>query len=217
MLDQFLKNRLNDGKNAVGLWALASSNAIPGFDLSGAGSFPEIWLFTTKSTKTGSWMEPLRRIALSTYQDLNVAVAKGDEKNIKRLTTTSYQDDIFRMLKKNQNFTRTCIWRFHREISPTKVLSIRGVEGNLGVDAPKIGNRMMLHALIKFDTEQSLEIYDKRGKALHKSADGGPAVGLGIVPAERRKVTEYLVLEKRMWYDGPWMVREQMYESPPTQ
>ena len=116
-------------------------------------------------------MEPLRRIALSTYQDLNVAVAKyvssyclgnlafilisrGDEKNIKRLSTASYQDDVFRMLKKNQNFTRTCIWRFHREISPTKVLSIRGVEGNLGVDAPKIGNRMMLHALIKFDTEQ---------------------------------------------------------------
>ena len=198
-------------------------------------------------------MEPLRQIALSTYQDMNVAVAKyvssyclgnlsliavsrGDDKLIKRLTTASYQDDVLRTLKKNKSFTHTCIWRFHREVSPTRVLSIRGVEGHLGVDAPRIGNRMMLHALVKFDTEQvsvilflcsfvlftlillqSLEIYDKRGKALHKSAEGGPPVGLGIVPAERRRVTECLVLEKRMWYDGPWTFREQMYESPPRQ
>ncbi len=70
---------------------------------------------------------------------------------------------------------------------------------------------------MRLDSLQSLEIYDKRGKAVHKSADGGPAVGLGIVPAEKRRVTEYLVLERRMWYDGPWLVREQMYESPPTQ
>src|SRR6266550_6359959 len=85
---------------------------------------------------------------------LFIFISRGDDKHIKRLTTASYQNDVFRMLKKHQSFTRTCIWRFHREMSPTKVLSIRGVEGHLGVDAPKIGNRMMVHALIKFDTEQ---------------------------------------------------------------
>ena len=64
------------------LWALASTNAIPGFDLSRATLFQKLvttwpWrLFTTKSTKTGSWLEPVRRIALSTYKDLNVAVAQ---------------------------------------------------------------------------------------------------------------------------------------------
>jgi protein MBA1 len=24
---------------------------------------------------------------------------------------------------------------------------------------------------------------------------------------------EYLVLEKRMWYEGPWVIREQIYET----
>lgn len=27
-------------------------------------------------------------------------------------------------------------------------------------------------------------------------------------------MTEYLVFEKRMWYDGPWVIREQLWEAP---
>jgi len=38
--------------------------------------------------------------------------------------------------------------------------------------------------------------------------------GRGNVAAERKRVTEYLVLEKRMWYDGPWTFREQLWEVP---
>lgn len=66
----------------LSLWALASTNAIPGFDLSRATLFQKLittwpWrLFTTNSTKTGSWLEPMRHLALSTYKDLNVAVAQ---------------------------------------------------------------------------------------------------------------------------------------------
>lgn len=33
------------------------------------------------------------------------------------------------------------------------------------------------------------------------------------VPAEKRRVIEYLVLEKRMWYDGPWTFRDQLWEK----
>ena len=80
--------------------------------------------------------------------------SRQDDRQIKRLTASTYQDDILRTLKKNQNHTHTCIWRFHREISPTTVVSIRGIEGHLGDEAPKFGNRMMVHALVKFDTEQ---------------------------------------------------------------
>jgi protein MBA1 len=36
----------------------------------------------------------------------------------------------------------------------------------------------------------------------------------GNCPAERKRVTEYLVFEKRMWYDGPWVIREQLWETP---
>lgn len=31
------------------------------------------------------------------------------------------------------------------------------------------------------------------------------------VPAPRKRVTEYLVLEKRMWVQGPWQFREQIW------
>ncbi len=64
---------------------------------------------------------------------------------------------------------------------------------------------------------QSLEIYDQRGKALHTPAtdsDNAKSGLAGTVPAERRRVTEYLVMEKRMWYDGPWTFREQLWEAP---
>lgn len=223
MLDQFLRNRLNDTKNATSLMLLAKENAIPGFDLSDASLSQKLvtswpWrILTTQSTRAGSWLEPLRQIALQTYKELNIAVAQRNDKQVKRLATSIHQDNIIRMLKKNQNPSQTYIWRFHREVSPTKVLSIRGTEGHLGQDDPKFGNRMLLHALVKFDTEQSLEIYDKRGKALHKPADSEPNFGPGTFPAERRRVTEYLVIEKRMWYDGPWVFREQVYEGRSSQ
>ena len=31
--------------------------------------------------------------------------------------------------------------------------------------------------------------------------------------ADVKRVTEYLVFEKRMWYDTPWVIREQMFEG----
>ncbi|KAF8889627.1 hypothetical protein BD779DRAFT_1520181 [Infundibulicybe gibba] len=229
MMDQFVQNRLNGAKNATSMLLLAQANAIPGLDLSEAKfrqkffSWP--WrMFTTQSTKSNAWMAPFRNIALETYKNLNVALAQQDDKAIKQFTTSSHQDTMLRLLKKQQNPALTYIWRFHNEVTSTRVLSIRGTEGYLATEDPKIGNRMMMHALVKFDTEQSLEIYDRRGNALHTPAQGQnetrsekqqavrSATSYRTVPAERKRVTEYLVMEKRMWYDGPWTFREQMWE-----
>jgi protein MBA1 len=62
-------------------------------------------------------------------------------------------------------------------------------------------------------------MYDAKGNALHKPANGLPPQWdidankpePWRVPAERRRVTEYLVLEKRMWTQNPWQFREQMW------
>ncbi|PFH50635.1 hypothetical protein AMATHDRAFT_60777 [Amanita thiersii Skay4041] len=219
IISHFWENRMNDGKNATSLLLLAKANAIPGIDLSRATFFQKFFtqwpwrLLSTQSTRAGSWLEPFRDTALARYKELNAAIAQHDEKQVKRLTASNYQDNTLHILRKNQNPSHTYIWRFHREVTPTKVLSIRSTEGYLGIEEPKFGNRMMVHALLKFDTEQSLEIYDKRGKALHKLADGETSLGQGTLPAQRKRVTEYLVLEKRMWYDGPWIFREQLYDS----
>jgi protein MBA1 len=59
---------------------------------------------------------------------------------------------------------------------------------------------------------QSLEIYDQHGHALHKPAEGAFKTWDGRIPAEKQRVIEYLVLEKRMWYDGPWLIREQVWD-----
>jgi hypothetical protein len=56
-------------------------------------------------------------------------------------------------MKKNQPGVKY-IWRFHRELSPTRVISIRGTEGYLAPEDPKIGNRMIVHALVRIDSEQ---------------------------------------------------------------
>lgn len=57
-------------------------------------------------------------------------------------------------LKRNQNPNVTYVWRFHREVTPTRVISIRGTEGYLATEDPKFGNRMMIHALVRIDSEQ---------------------------------------------------------------
>ena len=44
-----------------------------------------------------------------------------------------------------------------------------------------------------------MEIYSKRGTLLHKQ--------------EPRAVVEYLVLQRRMWYNSPWVVRDVLYEG----
>ena len=47
---------------------------------------------------------------------------------------------------------------------------------------------------------QSLEVYTKRGERI--AGDGTP-----------KRVVEHLVFQKRMWYDGPWTIREQLFEQ----
>ena len=47
---------------------------------------------------------------------------------------------------------------------------------------------------------QSLQVYSKNGKLL--AGDGKP-----------KRVVEYLILQKKGWLDGPWVVREQLYEG----
>ena len=83
-----------------------------------------------------------------------------------------------------------------------------------------MGSRLIVQALVRFDTiqvcycfspppfnvnpvvfMQTLEIYSKQGILISPKESCKP-----------RRVTEYLVLEKRMWYDMPWKIKEQMFE-----
>lgn len=77
-----------------------------------------------------------------------------------------------------------------------------------------------------FTCFQSLEVYDRKGQPLHTPADGGKnvvstdaerKVEKWRIPAVKRRVQEYLVLEKKMWVQGPWVFREQMWPTWPLE
>jgi protein MBA1 len=90
-------------------------------------------------------------------------------------------------------------WSLVAEKSPCKIVSLRAIEANLGTLRPGV-SRYAVQALVKFDTTQRLEARERRG---------------GRVVLDRTQdVTEYLVLERRLWQKGvPWVIREQLYEG----
>ncbi|KAF5314765.1 hypothetical protein D9611_007171 [Ephemerocybe angulata] len=213
---QLVQNRVNGMKSFMSMMYLAGDDAIPGVKLGRVPWYKSFgWLFKagkSQSTKTNVWISPLRQIALETYRELNQNVAKGDSKAVKTLTAAEYQTELLRRLKKQPaNFTFR--WTFEREVSPTQIVSLRAAQYHMGREDPKFGNRYLVHALVKFDTEQSLEIYGARGEPLHEVAEGATKRADGTVAAKPKRVTEYLVMEKRMWYDTPWVFREQKWDS----
>jgi protein MBA1 len=73
---------------------------------------------------------------------------------VKRLTLLAYQDTAMKLLRKRKG-PESYVWRVHDDgVTAARVLSIRAIEGNLAKSPPKIGNRLMVHALVKFDTKQ---------------------------------------------------------------
>ncbi|KAG8948215.1 hypothetical protein FRC03_000798 [Tulasnella sp. 419] len=62
----------------------------------------------------------------------------------------------------------------------------------------------MVQALVKFDTLQSLSVYNKKSGKLLQSR------GTKEEPA---RVIEYMVLEKRVQTETPWMIRNQLLEG----
>ncbi|EKM77316.1 hypothetical protein AGABI1DRAFT_77305 [Agaricus bisporus var. burnettii JB137-S8] len=214
---RYWQNRGNDLKNMIGLYALASHNSIPGVATDSDPWYTRWFLwpfysFTAQSTNKTSWLTTCRRHMLDSYKNLNMAIAKSDIKEIKRRAVDTYQVETLAAHKKKQKSGLAYVWRLHKEVKPAQILSLRVIEGYLSPEEPKFGSRLMVHALVKFDTEQSLEIYDQQCNPLHKPAKGAFKTWDGMLEAEKKRVIQYLVMEKRMWYDGPWLIREQVWK-----
>ncbi|PCH35383.1 hypothetical protein WOLCODRAFT_139877 [Wolfiporia cocos MD-104 SS10] len=156
-------------------------------------------VLAVKSTKDSAWIAPIRKAALDTYLKLNSAVANRDEKTIKALAIGDMQSHYLNLARK-QDPSRVYAWKFHGERSPCRVVSIRSLPGFLGQKVPNNGSRLLVQALVRFDTFQSLNVYSKKGVLLHEQTDPKPVV-------------EYLVVQKRLWYDTPWAFRDRIYEG----
>ncbi|KAJ4463647.1 hypothetical protein C8J55DRAFT_494257 [Lentinula edodes] len=211
-LSQWLSNQKNKGKSLFSMMRLVSYDSLPGIDTQSMGFMGALrmplHLCTSSSTKPTSWIAPLRKILLENYISVQQALAKHDKEELSRLTQPPFYQEVEKLVKKGK--ANNYIWTLHREVSPAKIISIRSTEGHLGPVPPPYGNRLLVNALVRFETEQSLEVYDAQGNALHTPEPGASKKGRRV-PAEKRQLTEYYVFEKRMYYNTPWQIKERLY------
>ncbi|KAJ7100187.1 hypothetical protein B0H15DRAFT_770567 [Mycena belliarum] len=226
MYAQFLQNRKNDGKNAFAMRHIGVADSFPGVSIDPRMNwFTSTYLFTRRvlqaqSLKSAAWVAPMRQEFLTQYVKLNESLAKDSAKTIQSLTMKPYQDEIKALANKRPAGHRY-VWTFHREVTPTRIISLRAADGSFDKEMPASGSRIGVQALVRFDTEQSVEIYDRQGKALHTPAHaaGAQPSRLGkthhAVPAARKRVTEYLVLDKAMYeLDAAWRFRARYTPTP---
>ena len=122
-------------------------------------------------------------------------IFRGDKKTIALLTTGEYAKSAHRKLRSLHpagNAT-TYKWRLVSQPSPVCIVSIRAIEGYFGLQPLRNGNHLFVNVLARFETIQSLT---RRGIAS---------------TLEPKRVVEHLVFEKRMWYDTPWVIKEQLH------
>ncbi|KAF8591004.1 hypothetical protein K439DRAFT_1627444 [Ramaria rubella] len=193
------------------------SNVTTMFRIAKNRSFPwnpsvspySLQIFKASSTKPNTWLEPLRTLALDSYERINTAVATNDINTIRSLTDGKYKKRMLermkslhasgstKSLKKKQPLRTIHTWRLHSLASPVQCVSIRGQQAHFGRAEPLFGTRWVVQACMKFDTWQSIT-----------------SMSMGHTSApEPKRVLEYLVFEKTMWYDDPWAVRDQLWEG----
>jgi protein MBA1 len=189
---------------------LAQENAFPGRDISSARSFQ---IFQAKSTEDSAWVAPLRATLLENYNRVNNAIAewiqshfqfvltstysvpRGDSKKLTSLTTHEFAKSASRRLRNLHPAGKPAAykWRLVSQPSPVRIVSVRALEGHFGLQPIRTGNPLYVNVLARFDTIQALT---RRGVAS---------------TVEPKRIVEYLLFEKRMWYDTPWIIKEQLH------
>lgn len=224
-------------KNTFGMFTIARANAFPGLRNIQLRIRPAVWrkLRDVQSLDPSSWLGPLRNIALETYRQTNVAVARQNEGVLKMLTVGDFQSKTLQVLRRREKghkwfwditsdtsdavlyvpdptfMTRLRSfgsWVLRRKssestpaVSPVTIVSIRAAEIYLAEQDPKVGNRLVIQALVKFDTTQVLKVTDRHGNPVESEL------------SKPHRVVQYIILEKIGWYDTPWKLKEQIYRK----
>ncbi|KAF9239803.1 hypothetical protein BU15DRAFT_74339 [Melanogaster broomeanus] len=203
-------NTSNWMKNSFSMFAIAKANAFPGIHFKSSFS---TWRRITRvqSNSRDSLLAPFRQVALDTVPQSKCCYFT---KLTKEMTSGPFRDrtvKAMRQREKNQLWT----WEIVSDVSesalfpntknlkaptPVDIVSIRAAEAYLAKEDPVLGNRLVIHALVKFDTTQKIGIFDKRGQPVNSDL------------TTPRRVVQYLLLEKVGWYDTPWTVKDQMYK-----
>ena len=68
--------------------------------------------------------------------------------------TAGVQQLAYTKLIRSQDPRYVNMWKFHGERKPCKVVSIRALEAYYGARAPRMGSRLAIQAVVRFDTLQ---------------------------------------------------------------
>ncbi|KAJ7598922.1 hypothetical protein C8J56DRAFT_177514 [Mycena floridula] len=210
MVDQAFINLVNRFLNFQAFYMLALENVHPDIDTSRSGVLDNYILWPWKSlfaysTRPTAWSAPYRKIALDVYTRLNTAIAHKDNVSIALLSRDPYRKSIPPLVGGGHSYN----WKLHKEVTPARLMSIRAVQGHFSTkEEPK--SRNVVEMVVRFDTEQSMEIYAKDGRPLHEIDPDTPRQGKQI-PAKRQRVIEYLIIHKRLWDPEGWMVKDQLW------
>ena len=93
-----------------------------------------------------------------------------DEKTIKTLTAGEQQLAYMKLIR-SQDPRYVNVWKFHGERTPCKVVSIRAIEAYYGSKAPRMGSRLAVQAVVRFDTLQAGHIHLSSGLYLTVDAE----------------------------------------------
>lgn len=72
--------------------------------------------------------------------------------DISLLARYPYRRVVDSALKKQKATKYKYVWRFHRELSPARIISLRTYQAHFGQG--DVGNRNVVIMLVRFDTEQ---------------------------------------------------------------
>ncbi|KAG8891311.1 hypothetical protein FRC01_014774 [Tulasnella sp. 417] len=201
----WVKGRLsNSWLNAINLFFWARQK--PFLGIAGLARPKRRWspqVFLAQSTSPSSWLAPLRETALDVYIKMNEAQSKGDLKSLPGLSAGRMLDENRKRIKALGS-DKTVVWKFHGEASPTQCLSVRSLDQDTYQAGGAKGAKQLIMAqvLMKLDTYQSLQIYDKRSGKLLASKG---------TPESPARVTEYVVFERRLLSPGQWYIRDQLF------
>lgn len=209
-------------KNTFSMYTIAKARAFTGVNCDFRFShlfLPRTWrqLGNVASHSSTSWLAPMRRTAMENYLAISRAIADKDEATLKTLTTADYATKVNKIVRTRKPgqvwqwnvlsdvsdkalFQEKSLFRPLAKPPGATVVSIRSGEIYVAKDPPKRGNRLVIHALVKFETTQELKMFTKQGQPVETQS------------AKPHLVVEYLVLEKVGWYDNTWQVRDQIYK-----
>ncbi|KAH0835836.1 hypothetical protein J3R83DRAFT_9705 [Lanmaoa asiatica] len=197
------------------MFVMAKANAFPGRNIElRVKTLGRI--LSVQNNSPDALLAPFRQVALDTYRKVNASIARGHEDTVKEFTSGPFQEKTIRTMRRREK-GQTWSWNITSDVSdaavfpksktptPVDIVSIRAGEVYTENADPINGHRLLIQALVKFDTThstiQKIDIIDKRGQAVSSDLTGP------------RKVVQYLVLEKVGWYDTPWKIKDQYHKA----